>query len=276
MIDDVQYIMVSNWDNYWSDRSLPRLSKEARTALFTYSMIKCVDLQTGPWPEKVETLFIELDKEDNKKIKKCWIGIACNFKQGKYRNGRCIQFEVLNLVEKEVKEEYNEYAIGWHTLSDELLTPEFFKHIHATTNWETFERYCSHLLRLLGLNDLYTIPRDDNRGKADGFFKFCSLAVVYDATLVHEFEEKKEAQIDNYIGKLNADFVKVQKREFTVKGMNKQIWIITRGDKVNEIKTRDSIKVKEIPIKRLIDAYFYRLKMGVDTEEFCDYLLHLK
>lgn len=56
---------------------------------------------------------------------------------------------------------------------------------------------------MIGLNKIFQFDRDNQAGKADGFFIIENLAVMYDCTLQKNFESFKEEQIENYINKLN-------------------------------------------------------------------------
>ncbi|MCO6545268.1 MAG: hypothetical protein J6583_07050 [Gilliamella sp.] len=66
-----------------------------------------------------------------------------------------------------------------------------------------FEDSVFNLLKVIGLNKIFQFDRDNQAGKADGFFIIENLAVMYDCTLQKNFESFKEEQIENYINKLN-------------------------------------------------------------------------
>ena len=90
------------------------------------------------------------------------------------------------------------------------LQPPFFNDLLHTENWSDFEDYTYYLLRLLGIHAVYKIDRRRQRGKADGFFKFKGLAVIYDCTLEQEQrEENKSQQIYNYCKQLETGMIEL-------------------------------------------------------------------
>jgi hypothetical protein len=265
-----KYIMITSWDGYWDME---------KRSMFTHGFIRHPSLTTGPWPESETTLFIKVNK--NNIPERCWAGTAANFEPGKYKGKKeAVYFDVQGLTEVDCPEECRSMKEGWH-LKDVLLPdsnelePPFFTSIAETRNGLLFEKYCYQLLRLLGLHELYTFPQNNNSGKADGFFKFGSLTVLYDSTLRSEHEKVKETQIDNYISQLDKDKIHLQGKGFSIKETTKQVWIITKGDQVRILKTEDDIKVKEIPYTKLIAAYNHRLTHEAGLNDFCDFLKNL-
>ena len=129
-------------------------------------------------------------------MKKSWIGKSKNFRKDPNNGKEAIRFEVSDLKEVSCPTPYKNYKEGWHlnksslfsgtsafvTTSNQNLQPSFFSEM-STCNWQLFEEHCFYLLRLLGIHELHKFPQSDNRGKADGFFKFSTLSVLYDATL---------------------------------------------------------------------------------------------
>jgi len=138
-----------------------------------------------------------------------------------------------------------------------------------------FEIHCFHLLRLIGIHDLHMFPQNDNRGKADGFFRFHTLSVIYDATLESDYQKKKETQIENYINQLKKEKIVFGNLSYTIKDTQRQGWIITRGSKVCQIKIEDDIKVKEIPYTKLIEVYDKRLQEEIGSDDLWDILKDL-
>lgn len=110
------------------------------------------------------------------------------------------------------------------------------------------------VIKVLGMHDIHKFPQNDNRGKADGFFRFHTLSVIYDATLETNYRKKKEIQIENYINQLKKEKIDFGPVSYTIKDTQRQAWIITRGDKVRHLKTEDNVKVKEIPYIKLIEV----------------------
>lgn len=111
---------------------------------------------------------------------------------------------------------------------DDCLTPGFFKQ-SSNCSWELFEQHCFHLLRAIGIHDIHTLPRQAQQGKADGFFRFHSLTIIYDATLETHFESVKEQQIENYINQLKKEKIDFNKITYTIKNTQRQVWIIHEG-----------------------------------------------
>lgn len=284
-MNEIQYIMVTKWKGHWDNFWSPVAN--AQSTLFTHSVITDSSLITGPWPAKAKTLYIKLN--DGNRFEKSWIGYSENFRKDNYKGKPAIRFEVSELKEVACPEHYKSFGNGWHINNDNLfagseqlvvdtnqnLQPPFFKEM-ATCSWQLFEEHCFHLLRLLGIHELHKFPQSDNRGKADGFFKFSTLSVLYDATLESDFDTQKETQVDNYINQLKADKFKIADNAYTIKDTNKQVWIITRGNNVRNIRKEDNIKAKEIPYQKLIEVYHHRLANEIGTEELWDFLKDLK
>jgi len=279
-MNDFKYIMVTNWELHWDKLK----AKWNNSTLFTIPIIKD-GLADGPWPDEVVTLFIKRNKSNA--FEKSWIGKAKNFRRDPNGGKPAIRFEVTNLKEIDYRPGFEKYSNGWHLNKNDVilesqsvpapalnLQPAFFKEME-NCDWGTFELYSFYLLRLLGINDINKIPQADNRGKADGFFKLSSLAVIYDATLDTNFVKTKEQQIENYISQLKKDKYKINNSNYTIKEHQKQVWIITRGDIVKEITSEDNIKVKEVPFKSLIDIYYRRLTEDVNTETLTDLLKNI-
>lgn len=274
--------MVTNWVRHWDNLE----TRWGNSTFFTLRIIKD-NLEKGPWPTEAETLFIKQTKEN--KFEKSWLGISKNFRIDLNNGKTAIRFEVGKLKEIVCPEQYRQYSNGWHLNKVESfifhetselrvnhnLQPAFFSQM-ATCSWQAFEEHCFHLLRLLGIHDIHKSPHSDNRGKADGFFKFEQLSILYDATLASDFDTQKETQVDNYINQLKGDKFKISNNTYTIKDTNKQVWIITRGSTVRNIRKEDDIKVKEIPYARLIDVYHHRLDNEIGTEELWDLLKDLK
>jgi hypothetical protein len=140
------------------------------------------------------------------------------------------------------------------------LNPTFFNYISSTQNWKEFEKYTYYLLKLLGLPTIYNFFNERQAGKADGFFKIGNLAVIYDCTLTKgNLEENKSEQINNYCNQLQQGNINISEKT-TEEFLNyyKQVWIITQR-KTRDIKTINSIKVKEIAVQDLIGIYEERL-----------------
>jgi hypothetical protein len=256
--------MVTDWEGYWRNRS----------TFYTIPVIKN-GLDKGPWPDEASTLFIKLNKDGS--FEKSWTGISKKFLPGTYKGKPAINFVVAELKETDCPEEFKQLSNGWYLNTqagtDNILSslnqqPAFFAKM-ATCSWEEFEQCCFLLLRLLGIHEIHKFPQSNNRGKADGFFKFRTLAVLYDTTLEPEFEMKKDFQFDNFVNQLNVDKFKDGSWLYSINGIDKQVWIITRRDSVRLIRTEDNIKVKEIPYTALIEVYHRRLDTEIGFDELC-------
>ncbi|MGI0483610.1 hypothetical protein ACN4EE_22865 [Geminocystis sp. CENA526] len=151
-----------------------------------------------------------------------------------------------NIIENKIEENNNSLD----------LNPPFFCKLVSTQNWQEFEKYTYSLLKLLGINKIYSFLGQIQAGKADGFFKIGNLAVIYDCTLrISNIEQNKYEQINNYCNQLEQGSIHISdkiKEEFI--NYNKQVWIITQGTS-KHIKTINNIKIKEVSVKDLIKIY---------------------
>jgi hypothetical protein len=273
-MERTQYIMVTNWEDHWD-----KLNKKwNNSTIFSIDLIKD-GLSNSKWPTEAITLFIKI-KKGTYEFEKCWIGKTKNFRQDLYKGNQVIRFDISDLKETSCPAEYKHYSIGWHLNKSTIsganhLEPAFFEEM-SNCDPLAFEQYCFYLLRLLGIHDIHKFPQNDNRGKADGFFLFNSLAVIYDATLVSDYKKKKKTQVENYINQLKKEEISFGSTCYTLKNNKRQVWIITRGDSVDIIKSEDNIRAKEIPYTRLIEIYRKRLNEEIGIEDLCDILKDLK
>lgn len=281
-MEDINYIMVTTWELHWDNLS----KRWKNSTIFTFPFIND-NISSGPWPEEASTLFIKLASD--KKFEKSWIGKTKNFRKDSYNDKPAIRFEVADLKEIDCPEEFRQKPTGWYLNksftplsytaptvqnSEDRLSPPFFKEMSNCDPF-SFEMYCFQLLRLIGIHDIHKFPQDDNRGKADGFFLFKSLSVIYDATLESNYQKKKETQIENYINQLKKEKIAFGALSYTIKDTQRQGWIITRGRIVRHIQTEDDIKVKEIPYTKLIEVYEKRLHEEMGSDELWDLLKDL-
>jgi hypothetical protein len=151
-------------------------------------------------------------------------------------------------------------------LSSELR-PTFFDRLLTTHNWQEFEQYTHYLLKLLGIQTAYKFLGERQAGRADGFFKFRNLAVIYDCTLnLQDIEDKKRDQVINYCNRLKQGSIELAGE--TVEEFHdyhKQVWIITRGIS-RRIKLINDIPIKEVAIRDLMHIYEERLQSAVSDE----------
>ena len=279
-MENIQYVMVTNWALHWD-----KLGQKNNSTLFTLSVIKD-NLGDGNWLAEATTLFIK--RNDDNTFERSWIGKSKNFRMDANGGKTGIRFEVSDLKETVCPDEFKSYTNGWHLnkskvsflpptntpVTNENLQPSFFKEME-NCSWDKFELHCFHLLRLLGINNIHKFPQASNKGKADGFFKIYTLTVIYDATLDDNYLPQKEQQIENYINQLKKDKIAFSPRSYTIKDTEKQVWLITRGAMVRNLRIEDLIKVKEIPYTKLIDIYLKRLQEEVVTDDLCDMLKNI-
>lgn len=149
-----------------------------------------------------------------------------------------------------------------------------------------FEDAVFMLLKMLGISNVFQYGRTNQAGKADGFFHFQNLAVLYDCTLREDFFGFKEEQIDNYVGQLSkspltmhvrsSDGGKLQKK-FPLDQKNCHVWIITAGKKTREISDTESIRVKEVTVQDLIKLAKRRLHADTfDGDELLRQLVNIE
>jgi hypothetical protein len=133
-----------------------------------------------------------------------------------------------------------------------------------TTDWKEFERYSQWLIRLVWVHDIYRFQ--DQKGRADGFFKFKNLAVMYDCTLEKDFLMRKKDQIMNFCNQLKSGSIEIGGDVKDISHCWKQVWIITRGDR-RVIKKVDEIVVREVPVTETIGFYLRRFEGDLGESE---------
>lgn len=201
-------------------------------------------------------------------MEKAWKGFVDNFED----KGAKIYFKVNIEKEIQIPHEYISYQDGWYIDlegggpeedgSDEMgIYPPFFEILKTTNNWQKFEDLTFLLLKLLGVHNIYKY--EQQRGTADGFFKFQNLFVVYDCTLESDFEKFKGSQIDNFSAQLKTGTLSHQKRVMNISNCHRQVWIITRGSS-RMIKKVDDVLIREVPIDKIVQIYRNRLENDID------------
>lgn len=219
-------------------------------------------------------LFIKLKKGGSGAIEGCWIGKVFDFE--KINRGGKDRFYFVVKIEKEIQcpAKYLDYTEGWYPDEgfneseevEKILDPKFFYELKTTLNWQQFEKYTYYLLRCLGIHTTHRFGLRKQRGKADGFFKFSNLAVLYDCTLEDDFEANKSTQIDNFCDQLQKGKIEYNSKSVGIKACTKNVWIITRTSQTRIIKEIDEVVVKEVPINKLIDLYRRRLESDIDDK----------
>jgi len=149
---------------------------------------------------------------------------------------------------------------------DSSLYPAFFDELLTTNDWRKFEEYTHYLLKLLGIQTAYSFLNQDQAGRADGFFKFGNLAVIYDCTLRREqnVDDFKQNQIVNYCNLLQQGRIDISEEiieEFH--SHRQQVWIITQENS-RRIKTINGVEIKEVSIRDIMAIYKQRLVSAVN------------
>ncbi len=121
------------------------------------------------------------------------------------------------------------------------------------TNNENFENKVHELIYQFHV-DLRIVPRKEQAGKSDGFFKINRLNVLYDATLQGNFETFKATQIDNFVSQMKKRYIDFGKERFSLDvESEKQVWIVTKNHD-QHIRTEDGIKIRAVSV-----SYLYNL-----------------
>lgn len=260
------YVMVTNWAGHWD---------KIKNNTTTYSKFM---LKSGVDPanlvENTRTIFIKLHNV-TKKVEKAWEGTTSNFRN----SGDKIEFTLSINREIECPAEYTRYTEGWYGCpekqpfesnstpkpSDKLI-PAFMSRLATTDNWEIFENDSFILLKCLGINDIHKFNQNDQRGKADGFFTFCGMSVLYDCTLDSKFKESKKTQISNFCDQLKKDKIEIKSKKYTIGQHKRAVWIITQCQATNLIEDIDGIKIKEVSVNDLINLYVRRITTELNSE----------
>lgn len=203
------------------------------------------------------------------------------FNNGNYYAQNIVTLNVVNNVPEEpipalVKQ------VNTKELSDEL-NKELLNKINYVEKGSEFEDFTLFVLRLLGVSELYAIPRNDAAGKPDGMFKVYNastntprLEVIYDCTLNSEWKNKKEVQLKNYVHQICNETMQIEyvyqssnveknikERILLSSNADKQIWIITKNNShtisKEQIKVKEnefSISIKEISVFDLISLAY--------------------
>ena len=151
--------------------------------------------------------------------------------------------------------------------------------IENIRNPAEFEDLVFLILRMLGIHKLYQYSRHNAAGRADGIFVSGNLVVIYDCTLMQNFDTPKGDQLNNYIDQISRDSFTINKNnthtgeiEHIIKmPENRQVWVIT-NDLITQRKSRvlrkvDGIWIKEVSIQSLIKLFLKRLNSPTFEEE---------
>ncbi|MEM7539843.1 MAG: hypothetical protein AAF639_47245 [Chloroflexota bacterium] len=162
------------------------------------------------------------------------------------------------------------------SVSTSNLHPPFFQLLLYNGNWQQFEEYTHYLFKLLGIQSTYTYVQSEQAGRADGFFKYGNLAVLYDCTLRRDdVMTWKNEQVINYCNRLQQGQIEVAANaieEFYTH--QKQVWLITRGQS-QRLQVVNNIEVKEVAIQDIITIYDKRLASPITDHELEDLLRNI-
>lgn len=269
-----RYIVVTNFEDHWDNLGDQETSYALR-------MLKGDTASSGDiFVENTPTTFIRVHPGTRQPCG-VWRGQVYAFRQTTSRVYFKVKLEETLPVSQEHKLEVGFYvknvaeeedpaqagqnapqinqAVVLKTVQSDVR-PAIFDELLQTTDWKKFELYTYYLIKLLGIHNAYRFDPDRQSGKADGFFKFGNLAVLYDCTLRNQFEEVKRTQIENYCKQLEVSQIEAVERVWEeFHHHQKQVWIITRGQN-RLIETRNDIAVKEVKVDKLIDLYEFRLR----------------
>lgn len=236
--------------------------------------------------DNTKTYFIKKVKNSSE-IEGVWIGKVSQFSEGQYNDEPSITFKVAieqSISLDELPQKYRKYKEGWYIdesfeidqgIKETKYDPQFISLLFSTTSWSEFEEYTYFLLKALGLHETIKFPANQQRGKADGFFKFNTIAVLYDCTLETHFDETKATQLDNYCAQLIKGNFQQNIRRIEFGNCTKRVWIITRGGVQRQIQKINEISIKEVPIEKIIDLYRQRFIEDMDAQELERRLLDL-
>jgi len=277
--------MTTIWDNHWDQ--IPG-NRTKYTNNFIHFPIENIN-------EGEDTIFIRIYRPHN--TKRAWRGRISNIE--KYPNETYFKVDLQHEIE--IPQNVPYYTSGWYLHNGHIetttlmpgiaaqqllpspqvhltnnLEPGFFRLLRETRDFRYFENYTAALLRILGLNEVYTNPPKRQAGLPDGFFKIRNIEVIYDAKLNENYLNECGPQISNYCNQLNEGNVNFGEVSIKLNSDNdKFVWIITRGE-TGYIKTSSNVIVKEVTIETLFKLYNKRLSEGLHQNEFENLLRNIE
>lgn len=264
----MKYVMVTKLDNHWTDLQ----NTKYKAGMFKNGM------NEEKLRDNTDTIFIKRDK--NNKIVSTWEGKVSDICIIQNNMGdRSISFNVKLDNQIDCPDKYRNYGPGWYleNLEDDnngsdgpanIFDPAFFDTLISTNNWKEFEKYVYYLIRCLGIHITHKFALQGQRGKADGFFRFKNVAVLYDCTLDTDFRNSKSEQIKNFCDRLRDGVITFDQQSQDIHNCYKSVWIITNSQNHSLIQRRDEITIVEVPIKKIIDLYRNRLNRNLDEGAF--------
>jgi len=261
----VRYLLVSKWREFpgpGDGRQFPYLNAAVHTT-------------KRPPDDGVDTVFIRISGGDR----------PLSGWRGKVRGIRVegdktfFTPEISDAMDDAEVARFKNRGVGWYELSTSTgspsvptrpeLVPALFDRLQITKDPDEFEELAYRAIRLLGIHRSYRFEKDDQAGKADGFFKFQNLAVIYDCTLRENFETHKRQQLQNYANQLLSGEVAIPPDTFErVCSQQKQVWVVTRGRSrvLYHISDVGSVTVKEVSVSELKKIFLERL-LATMTED---------
>ncbi|OBX06014.1 hypothetical protein QV06_00215 [Gallibacterium genomosp. 3] len=210
------------------------------------------------------------------------------------------------LLEVLTTQELKEETIKVNT---KFLTENLIESIRSSLNeinkGADFEDFVFFIFKLLGISEIYAVPKNNAGGRADGIFKVSNIStntpkleVIYDCTLDPNWEIKKKEQIKNYKSQIcrssmsiDYEFIESTSNKKIIKtsilfnnNSQKEIWIITKSStRVVENSQEDisgeqmSILVKEVSIFDLIKILENKLHdtKYIKIDDIADRLKHI-
>lgn len=224
--------------------------------------------------EGTPTIFIKTDKA-SRAPQKSWEGYVDGFKPVMRGNEPSIAFKVHLKREIPIPAAYRNYGAGWYLVGEQAsqvssmnqLEAHFFTTLQSITNKDEFETLTFELLKLLGIHEIFRYSPEDQAGRADGFFQFEHVSVLYDCTLRYPFESKKDDQVGNFIRQLESGSIKYEMWDYDVFDTYNYVWIVTKGTS-RTLRVTRSVTAKEVPISKLIDLYSQRILENLNTRDF--------
>lgn len=271
--------MVTIWDNHWDQ--LPH-NRTRYTDNFIH--VDDANITSG-----VDTIFVRIYRPNNNK--RAWRGTISNIQKAVNETW----FDVQLHNEIIIPQNLPNYSSGWYLFNGVIETtninanqivknviqdshqnneiePPFFQTLRSTRDYRQFESLTPHLLRLIGLNEVYTNPPERQAGLPDGFFKIRNIEVIYDSKLNENYLNDCIQQINNYCNQLTGGSINFGDISITLNPDNdKYVWIITRGQS-GYIKTVNNVMVKEVSLDTLIKLFHGRINECFHQKELENHL----
>ncbi len=221
--------------------------------------------------------FYFIESEKNKHININDIVSGNTFKISLYQNKADIKdtrlrASLVDIVNKQQNITTTEKATYINSVLNSIFESAFSESPIAP---DEFEDQVFQLLRLLGIEKLYSYPKANQGGKADGVFSVKNLVVLYDCTLckdcVGNKDYNKTGQILAYESLLKNDKIDLPAHNKSNIGLdisrilNRQVWVITRTEidlkeyNRTTIENSTEITTKNVTIQQIIEVLYHRI-----------------